>query len=304
MISEAAWLTAGVLLERQIVFFCPHIGQLSTAVLSMIPLLRPFAWQSMLMPVLPAHDSMLHLLDAPVPFLLGMQVSWPDMVTCGLLACLSYATTRILLEPSVPQLQGGCLYMQQAQAQAPPGACAAGVPWTGQAMTLPSCVQYKTADAASRCSNLVRVNVYKDQVANTGRLPSLPGHPTLTARLAGPYWRLVNGYHRSQGKAIYAMPAPLLEAAAEFQHVRPRHAHARLRWPALRRLVPRAGTISSARSSCAPCGSSRVRTRSWPQGNFTQPTAATPISPCGACVHCIQACAVVSGHACERTSCQ
>ena len=65
---------AGVLLERQVVFFCPKIGLLTTAVLAMIPLLRPFAWQSMIMPVLPAHESMLHLLDAPVPFLLGLQV--------------------------------------------------------------------------------------------------------------------------------------------------------------------------------------------------------------------------------------
>lgn len=65
---------AGVLLERQVVFFCPKIGLLTTAVLAMIPMLRPFAWQSMIMPVLPAHESMLHLLDAPVPFLLGLQV--------------------------------------------------------------------------------------------------------------------------------------------------------------------------------------------------------------------------------------
>ena len=88
-LSMHAW-PAGVLLERQVVFFCPHIGQLSTAVLSMIPLLRPFAWQSMLMPVLPAHDSMLHLLDAPVPFLLGMQVSQASASRCLACICIAY----------------------------------------------------------------------------------------------------------------------------------------------------------------------------------------------------------------------
>ena len=56
------------------VLFCPNIGLLSTAVLSIIPLIRPFAWQSLLMPVLPALEQMLDLMDAPVPFILGVQV--------------------------------------------------------------------------------------------------------------------------------------------------------------------------------------------------------------------------------------
>lgn len=56
------------------VLFCPNIGLLSTAVLSLIPLIRPFSWQSLLMPVLPALDQMLDLMDAPVPFILGVQV--------------------------------------------------------------------------------------------------------------------------------------------------------------------------------------------------------------------------------------
>ena len=66
---------AAILLEQQMVMFCPNIGLLSTAVLSLIPLIRPFAWQSLLMPVLPALDQMLDLMDAPVPFILGVQVS-------------------------------------------------------------------------------------------------------------------------------------------------------------------------------------------------------------------------------------
>lgn len=56
------------------VLFCPNLGLLSTAVLSLIPLIRPFAWQSLLLPILPALDKMLDLLEAPVPFILGVQV--------------------------------------------------------------------------------------------------------------------------------------------------------------------------------------------------------------------------------------
>ncbi len=70
-------LTAA-LLERQLVFFCPHISVLSACVLGLLPLLRPFAWQSLLMPVTPA--SMMVFLDAPVPFVLGVQYKTSDVM--------------------------------------------------------------------------------------------------------------------------------------------------------------------------------------------------------------------------------
>jgi hypothetical protein len=60
-----------VLLEKQLVVFCPNIGTLAAVVLSLIPLLRPFSWQSLMLPVTPL--SMLAFLDAPVPFVLGCQ---------------------------------------------------------------------------------------------------------------------------------------------------------------------------------------------------------------------------------------
>ncbi|KAG2488060.1 hypothetical protein HYH03_013364 [Edaphochlamys debaryana] len=110
-------LLTAALLERQLVFFCPHISVLSCCVLGLLPLLRPFAWQSLLLPVTPL--SMVGFLEAPVPFVLG--------------------------------------------------------------------VQYKTSDVMARCSSLVRVNVYKDQVKNAGAaLPSLPGLKRLAAAL-GPH---------------------------------------------------------------------------------------------------------------------
>ncbi|KAH9288374.1 hypothetical protein KI387_032491, partial [Taxus chinensis] len=86
-------LLAGALLEKQVVVICPNLGILSAVVLSLIPMIRPFEWQSLLLPVLP--KKMLDFLDAPVPFIVG--------------------------------------------------------------------VQHKTNDTRSKVSNLIRVNVYKDQ---------------------------------------------------------------------------------------------------------------------------------------------
>eukprot|EP00899_Mesostigma_viride_P017548 jgi/Mesvir1/25795/Mv06773-RA.1 len=65
-----AYLQA-VLLEKQIVVITPNLGILSGVVLSLLPLLRPFNWQSVLLPLLP--EQLLTVLDAPVPFVVGVQ---------------------------------------------------------------------------------------------------------------------------------------------------------------------------------------------------------------------------------------
>eukprot|EP00210_Caulerpa_lentillifera_P007520 g7186.t1 len=64
-------LLAGALLEKQIVFFCSNIGVLTSAVLSLLPLLQPFTWHSLILPVLPSQY--LDFLEAPVPFAVGVQ---------------------------------------------------------------------------------------------------------------------------------------------------------------------------------------------------------------------------------------
>ena len=73
------------------VVFCPNIGILSAVVLSLVPLMRPFAWQSLLLPILPVQEKMLDLMEAPVPFILGVKViiflhfltiSWDIMHVC------------------------------------------------------------------------------------------------------------------------------------------------------------------------------------------------------------------------------
>ncbi|RQP02762.1 hypothetical protein POPTR_018G065501v4 [Populus trichocarpa] len=62
-------LFAGALLEKQTVVLCSNLGILSASVLSIIPLIRPYRWQSLLMPILP--DDMLDFLDAPVPYIVS-----------------------------------------------------------------------------------------------------------------------------------------------------------------------------------------------------------------------------------------
>ncbi|CAL0326845.1 unnamed protein product [Lupinus luteus] len=63
-------LVAGVLLEKQVVVVCPNLGVLSATVLSLVPMIRPFQWQSLLLPVLPRK--MIDFLDAPVPYIVGI----------------------------------------------------------------------------------------------------------------------------------------------------------------------------------------------------------------------------------------
>ncbi|KAF9680402.1 hypothetical protein SADUNF_Sadunf06G0117500 [Salix dunnii] len=63
---------AGALLEKQIVVLCSNLGILSASVLSIVPLIRPYRWQSLLMPILP--DDMLEFLDAPVPYIVSIQI--------------------------------------------------------------------------------------------------------------------------------------------------------------------------------------------------------------------------------------
>lgn len=63
-------LLTGVLLEKQIVVVCPNLGVLSAVVLSTISLIRPFQWQSLMLPILP--NQMLDFLDAPVPYIVGV----------------------------------------------------------------------------------------------------------------------------------------------------------------------------------------------------------------------------------------
>jgi len=67
-----------LLLEKQTVFISKYLGVESHVVMALLPLLRPYSWQGTLLPVLP--NSLLECLQAPVPFLFGVQNSGQELV--------------------------------------------------------------------------------------------------------------------------------------------------------------------------------------------------------------------------------
>lgn len=95
-------LFAAALLEKQIVIVCSNLGMLSASVLSMIPLIRPYQWQSLLIPVLP--NDMLDFLDAPVPYIVGVQNKTSDLQSRLANAVIIDANKNQIKSTSVPQL--------------------------------------------------------------------------------------------------------------------------------------------------------------------------------------------------------
>ncbi|KAK6937709.1 uDENN domain [Dillenia turbinata] len=138
-------LFTGVLLEKQVVVVCPNLGILSAIVLSVIPIIRPFQWQSLLLPVLPRN--MLDFLDAPVPYIVG--------------------------------------------------------------------IQHKPADLKMKTTNLVHVNVLKDQVKMC-HLPSLPRRKELASKLGSIHARLSCEKSIAKRHPIYRCNEVQAEAAAQF----------------------------------------------------------------------------------------
>ncbi|CAH9132864.1 unnamed protein product [Cuscuta epithymum] len=138
-------LVTGVLLEKQVVLVCPNLGVLSALVLSIIPIIRPFQWQSLFLPILPWK--MLDLLDAPVPFIVGLQ--------------------------------------------------------------------QKPADLRTKISNLIYVNVAKDQ-AKPCYMPSLPRFKELVSELQPIHTRLERDDFAAQGHPAYRCNDVQAEAATKF----------------------------------------------------------------------------------------
>ncbi|XP_074273614.1 uncharacterized protein LOC141597157 isoform X2 [Silene latifolia] len=95
-------LFAGALLEKQIVFVCSNLGILSSSVLALLPLIRPYQWQSLLMPVLP--NDMLDFLDAPVPYIVGVQSRALEVQSKLSSAILVDVSRNQVKSSSMPQL--------------------------------------------------------------------------------------------------------------------------------------------------------------------------------------------------------
>ncbi|CAN8271042.1 unnamed protein product [Cochlearia groenlandica] len=97
-------LLAAVLLEKQIVVICPNLGVLSAIVLSLVPMIRPFEWQSLLLPVLPGR--MFDFLEAPVPFLVGIHskpLDWKVKTSNLILVNILNNQVKICNMPPLPQ---------------------------------------------------------------------------------------------------------------------------------------------------------------------------------------------------------
>ncbi|KAF2554009.1 hypothetical protein F2Q68_00033396 [Brassica cretica] len=97
-------LIAGVLLEKQIIVICPNLGVLSAIVLSLVPMIRPFQWQSLLLPVLPGR--MFDFLEAPVPFLVGIHskpTDWKVKTSNLILVNIINNQVKICNMPALPQ---------------------------------------------------------------------------------------------------------------------------------------------------------------------------------------------------------
>ncbi|GAB2218080.1 hypothetical protein Droror1_Dr00001297 [Drosera rotundifolia] len=95
-------LLAGALLEKQIVIVCSNLGILSASVLSIIPLIRPYQWHSLLMPVLP--NDMLDFLDAPVPYIVGVKNKTSEVQSKLTNVVLVDLNKNQVKSPSIPQL--------------------------------------------------------------------------------------------------------------------------------------------------------------------------------------------------------
>ena len=68
---------ACALLEKQVVVFSPNLGQLSGVILSLLAMLRPLRPRGLFLPILP--NSMTDFLEAPVPFVVGIQHKTNDI---------------------------------------------------------------------------------------------------------------------------------------------------------------------------------------------------------------------------------
>ncbi|TYJ32457.1 hypothetical protein E1A91_A05G035800v1 [Gossypium mustelinum] len=93
---------AAALLEKQIVVVCSNLGILSAIVLSVVPLIRPYQWQSLLMPVLP--DDMLDFLDAPVPYIVGVKNKTSEVQSKLANVILVDANKNQIKTSTIPQL--------------------------------------------------------------------------------------------------------------------------------------------------------------------------------------------------------
>jgi len=93
------------ILEKKVAFVSSNLRILSAVVLALIPLMRPFIYQSVCIPILPVK--MHSLLEAPVPFVVGVvqqPETWPsDVILLNLDDKLLYQASPL---PDFPKFKG------------------------------------------------------------------------------------------------------------------------------------------------------------------------------------------------------
>ena len=81
-------------------------------------------------------------------------------------------------------------------------------------------LQYKTSEVRSKCTSLMRVNLYKDQISPSGSMPPLPNDKALYASLRPAYNVLkAAGQQRGSGRPMYAITDDQKKAADSFLKV-------------------------------------------------------------------------------------
>lgn len=69
------WLLWALAQEKSIVLVSANLGLLSSCVLALQVLLRPFKWPNLMIPIIP--DTLIDMLDAPIPILVGTSINVP-----------------------------------------------------------------------------------------------------------------------------------------------------------------------------------------------------------------------------------
>ena len=82
------------------------------------------------------------------------------------------------------------------------------------------CLQYKTSEVRAKCTGLMRVNLYKDQISTSGSMPPLPNDKALYASLRPAYNVLkAAGQERAHARPMYAITDDQRKAANSFLKV-------------------------------------------------------------------------------------
>ncbi|CAK7352474.1 unnamed protein product [Dovyalis caffra] len=153
-------------------------GILSASVLSIVPLIRPYRWQSLLMPILP--DDMLDFLDAPVPYIVSIQF------------------------PASLSSSGGSLF---ALNELPIVLCGCCISFVG--------VKNKTSEVQSKLNNVILVDANKNQVKSPA-IPQLPKHRELLSSLSPYYSKLVGESYLARKRPVHECTDVQVEAAKGF----------------------------------------------------------------------------------------